>query len=1051
MAAFPISPKSRKRALLVVGPPRSGTSVVAHVLNALGCHFGDPERFVSAEIHQFNPIFFELESLNSLNDRILHHQQQVYADFDWLPDGDFSPQDLATYRLWIEEFLDREFGAATLIGLKDPRFCFTLPIWDEALSRLGYAISYVATDRRAASVVRSNQANNRLSAPANHRLYAHSKLSMERSLRGQPSVARVRYEQLLAEPAAAVEALCGRLDLNPERIQAAVAVIEQRHEHHGDVEAASFDAFIQAADRREFIELEQAFEIYRAILAAHQLEQSAADEDRAAVLEEARNQRERQQRQYDLLLTKLASRDVTIAQLEKQLAEAGETHNQLDAELSAERAELARLRHEFSVLQNSTSRLLGRLRQLLGDRLRRHIGLRTAAHSPQPTDLPGVLFHIDAPQERFVRFRPDHAIARGWAVDTATGGLPPIRLTVGGRTHAPVVVERGDVQQALSGIATVQSAVGFVFCDNPRRGLQRLRLEIQGRDGRWITVKQAWTWRGLKLISDKYLPKRKPPTEVDHDTLIRRRDRHLRRQRQEIAGHIAALTIRPRIAVVIDATRSPAGLSATLDALNRQWLPIEQTVVIAGNPKPAATGRRTLRFPCQTVTACQPAEIDCDFLIVLEAGEQLSADACYQFASSINRDPTIDVLYSDEDLRQQNGRFTQPFRKPDWSPDYLETFDYPGAVFCRPELLDATTRFTSRYDLTLRVTEKTARVAHVPEVLCHRDGRFLSSRDESVASDSDRDALQARLERTGRLGSRATRHPQHAGCLVIEPQAGSQPTVSVVIPTAGKVIDTDSYGRLDLIVRIVEQLRTTTDYPDLEIIVVDNGDLTATQRAALDHAGVKRVTYAEPVFNVAKKLNLGAAIAGGELLLLLNDDIIVEQPDWLTRLAAHFDKPHVGVVGLRLCYPDRTTQHVGVVHNQGNPDHVRRLVPHDEAGYFFSTCGVRNFMAVTGAAMITRADTYARVGGYSEDLAVSYNDADFCMKVRELGLSVVYDGTAELIHLESQSRVASADPAEVRIYHERWASRVVSDPFYNELRLTVASPTFEPRCNRREV
>ena len=1051
MAAFPISPNSRKRALLVVGPPRSGTSVVAHVLHELGCHFGNHERFVSAEIHQFNPIFFELESLNSLNDRILHHQQRVYADFDWLPNGDFSPQDLATYRLWIEEFLDREFGAATLIGLKDPRFCFTLPIWDETLSRLGYAISYVATDRRAASVVRSNQINNRLSPQANHRLYAHSKLSMERNLRDKPAVVRIRYEQLLAGPAAEVAALRTQLELDSLRESAATAVVEQRHQHHGNAEAASFDAFIQAADQGDFIRLPQAFEIYRAILDSHQLDQPTAEKDRAAIFEGARQERELQQRQYDLLLTKLASQDGTIDHLRQELSTAGDTRGQLETELAASRTELARLRHEFTVLQNSTSRLLRHLRRLFGNRLRRLVGLREAASHSQPNALEGILFHVDAPQERVAWFRPDHAIARGWAVDTATGCLPPIRLTVGGRTHTPVVVDRGDVQQALSGIASIQAAVGFVFCDNPRRGLHRLRLEIQARDGRWVTIKQAWTWRGLKLISDKYLPKRKPPTEVDHDTLSRRRNRHLRGQRQEIAGHTAALAIRPRIAALIDATGSTDGLSATLAALAGQWYPLAEAVIVADSSAPLAAATPKQRFPCRTVAACQPAEIDCDFLLVLEAGEQLSTDACYQLASSINRDPTIDVLYGDEDLRQQSGRFTQPFRKPAWSPDYLETFDYPGAVFCRPGLLEPDTSFTGRYDLTLRATENTTRVAYVPEVLCHRDGRFLSSRDESAASDRDRDALQARLERSGRHGSRAARHPRHAGCLVIEPQTGSRPTVSVVIPTAGKVIETDAYGQLDLIVQIVEQLRTRTDYPDLEIIVVDNGDLSAMQRAALDAVDVKRVTYTEPVFNVAKKLNLGAAAATGELLLLLNDDIIIEQADWLTRLAAHFAKPNVGVVGLRLCYPDRTTQHVGVVHNQGNPDHVRRLVPHDEAGYFFSTCGVRNFMAVTGAAMLTRTATYTQVGGYSEDLAVSYNDADFCMKVRELGLSVVYDGAAELIHLESQSRVASADPAEVRIYQERWASRVVSDPFYNELRLTVASPTFEPHCNRREV
>lgn len=1058
MAAFPVSPRTRKRAVLVVGPPRSGTSVVAHVLDELGCWFGDRERFVSPEVHKFlNPIFFELQSLNGLNDRILHHQQRVYIDFDWLPEEPFSPQDLATYQIWIGEFLDREFGSAEVIGLKDPRFCFTLPVWDTVLTRLGYAISYVATDRRAASVVRSNQANNRLSADANHRLYAHSKITMERHLRHKPDVVRISYEGLLADPARAVAALRSALQLAPDREQAAAAVVESRHTHHHDARASDFDAFIQAADRGEFIDLDQAFEIYRDILAAHRFDADTIESDRVAILEEARQATERQQRRYELLQTKLVSRDKTIARLERTLTEATQNYSRLEANLMSRQAEVARLEHEARVLADSTSRLLTALRRLLprklANGLRRLVGLPVsslASSQADAADLAGILFHVDAPTTRFVRFQPNHAIARGWAVDTTTGGMPPIRLTIGGRSHTPVVVERGDVQQALSGVAQIQQAVGFVFCDNPRRGLQRLALEIQGRNGRWVTIKKAWTWRGLKLISSKLLPQRKTSTEIDHHTAVRRRQRHLRLQAAEISRHIAALPSRPCVSVLVDARISPAGLPTTLRSLSGQLFPVDRVVVL-GDPTTIAISaavRRKLNH--QIETSCRPGTITGDFLIVLEAGEILAADACYELARAVNRDPATDLFYADEDVQDARGRYGQPFFKPAWSPDYLECFDYLGPAFLRSNLLDQAESFSSRFDLNLRATERAKAIRHLPEILCHRNARFLDARGALPAGKTDKDALAARLERTGRKG-RVGQHPTYPGSLIIEASPTQLPSVSAVIPTAGKVVDTDSHGRLDLVVHIVNQLRQQTEYPKLEIIVVDNGDLSSDQKVALNASRARRVTYAKPQFNVAEKLNLGAAAATGDLLLLLNDDIIIEQADWLSRLATHFDKPHVGVAGLRLCYPDRTTQHVGVVHNRGNPDHVRRLFPHDEAGYFFSTCGVRNFMAVTGAAMLTPATVYRQVGGYSEDLAVSYNDADYCMKVRELGLSIVYDGTAELIHLESQSRVASADPEEVRIYQERWAGQVIGDPFYNERRLTVASPTFEPHANKREV
>jgi GT2 family glycosyltransferase len=209
----------------------------------------------------------------------------------------------------------------------------------------------------------------------------------------------------------------------------------------------------------------------------------------------------------------------------------------------------------------------------------------------------------------------------------------------------------------------------------------------------------------------------------------------------------------------------------------------------------------------------------------------------------------------------------------------------------------------------------------------------------------------------------------------------------------------------------------------------------------------RRITYSDPVFNIAKKLNLGVSIANGELLLLMNDDIEILTPAWIERLLEHFEKPHVGVVGAKLLYPDEQTQHVGVVQPFGNPDHVRRRFPRNDAGYFFSTCGVRNYSAVTGACMMTPASIYREVGGYGDELAVNFNDVDYCMKVRRKGLSVVYTPSAELIHMESLSRDVSLDRGELACYRQRWAAEVVSDPFYNQRFLTVEPPTFVPCVN----
>jgi GT2 family glycosyltransferase len=231
------------------------------------------------------------------------------------------------------------------------------------------------------------------------------------------------------------------------------------------------------------------------------------------------------------------------------------------------------------------------------------------------------------------------------------------------------------------------------------------------------------------------------------------------------------------------------------------------------------------------------------------------------------------------------------------------------------------------------------------------------------------------IEAAGRRSPPRRIRPRHCVRLDLK----RSPLVSVVIPTAGRTVKVGE-RRIDLIENVIRQIRERSTYGKIEIVVIDNGDLSSDQLSVLAEARCKRITYSDPVFNIAKKLNLGASIANGEMLLLLNDDIEIVTPSWIERLLEHFEKPHVGVVGAKLIYPDERTQHVGVVQPFGNPDHVRQRFPRNDAGYFYSTCGVRNYSAVTGACMMTPANIYREVGGYSDELAVSFNDVDFCMK-----------------------------------------------------------------------
>lgn len=612
-------------------------------------------------------------------------------------------------------------------------------------------------------------------------------------------------------------------------------------------------------------------------------------------------------------------------------------------------------------------------------------------------------------------------------------------MRTGKRVFSALPVARPDIQQAYASTCALPESVGFTIPLQPSRGLRRLLIEVFIKGSGWVPVYCLWTWRTPRIFGGRRRQLISLPRVSHHDVVMQAEARH-REELPEIDRHIGVMQIRPRFSVLIDLRRSAAGLPQTLDSLGAQTYPLHE-IRLLGSGESLSTG--TTELP-----GGDPADLTGDFVIVLRPGEIIAERTLYEFASEVNRDPQCDVLYADEDVIDAAGRHAQPFYKPGWSPDYLELFCYLGfPVAVRAKLLRQVFAGWDAYDLLLRVTETTNHITHLPQVLGHAQG---NSSPAAVGPQPEQDvaALQGRLERTGRSGS-VTPNAVSPGCFTIHPQLPFRPSVSVIIPTAGKVVAQEDGRQLDLVVNIVRQLRAQTAYAPLEIIVVDNGDLSAKQRATLDNHQCRRVAYDGGVVNVAQKLNIGAAAASCDLLLLLNDDIEVLEPSWLDRMVAHFQKPHMGILGAKLLYPDGRIQHIGVVLNRGHPEHVRRFFPGDDPGYYHSGCGPRNFLAVTGAVMMVRRDTFVRVGGYSEDLAVNFNDIDFCLKVRAIGLEVACDASIALVHMESKSRPPEIDTSEGELFSLRWAESLTCDPFYNELRLTIMPPTFIPCVNGR--
>ena len=430
-----------------------------------------------------------------------------------------------------------------------------------------------------------------------------------------------------------------------------------------------------------------------------------------------------------------------------------------------------------------------------------------------------------------------------------------------------------------------------------------------------------------------------------------------------------------------------------------------------------------------------------DYLVLIDNDDEIAPDALLEFAKVINAHGHVDMIYSDQDKISTDGERFEPFFKPDWSPEYLEACMYTAHLACHKmtlvrELEGFRTGFEGAqdYDFVLRFTERASRIIHLPKVLYHwrviPGSTALSMNQKDYVTVAACKALEGHLQRTGRKGiARSTKYP---ACFSLEEEVRGSPLVSIVIPSAGR--NAQLRGReVDLLANCLSGLRKSTSYENYEIVVVDNGDLRPETLKAVTDTGCALVHFLEP-FNVARKMNIGARHASGDYLLFLNDDIEVIEPDWIQHMLQLAQREGIGAVGAKLHFEDGTLQHAGVTFDDdGLPDHINRGYPGSYPGYFLSAVGTRNYLAVTGACLMTRKEVFDRVGGFNEAFAINYNDIDYCLKTVTAGYRVVFSPDARLYHFESKTRERTVAPEEIALFKSLWAGMTRFDPYYSKM------------------
>lgn len=447
-----------------------------------------------------------------------------------------------------------------------------------------------------------------------------------------------------------------------------------------------------------------------------------------------------------------------------------------------------------------------------------------------------------------------------------------------------------------------------------------------------------------------------------------------------------------------------------------------------------------------------------DYLVLTDHDDVLSPDALYEFAAAIRREPLTDVLYSDEDKISMDGKkYFEPHFKPDFNPDLLCSINYICHLFSvKKELQQRVGGLRAEYDgaqdmdFILRCTEQAKHICHVPKILyhwrCHMDSTAANPESKRYAFEAGRRAVEAHYERLGIPAK--VENARFYGMYRTKYQWSEEPLVSVIIPNK------DHAGDL---AKCVGSIYGQSDYRNFELIIVENNSTEKEtfdyyKRLEAEHENAHVVHY-EGGFNFSKINNFGAASAKGDYFLLLNNDTEMIGSGCIRELLGYCMREDVGAVGAKLLYEDGTIQHAGVVIGfGGTAGHAFIGKSRYDAGYFGRILCAQDYSAVTAACLMTKRSVYEAVGGLTEELAVAFNDVDFCLKIREAGKLVVYDPYAELFHYESKSRGYEDSPDKVERFQgeaetllSRWRSMIErGDPYYNP-NLTLDGSDFSLR------
>ncbi|HJR12335.1 MAG TPA: glycosyltransferase [Rhodanobacteraceae bacterium] len=965
-----------RKVILVLGMHRSGTSAVTRCLNLLGAEVGN-KLLSPAEDNRSG--FWEHADVVAVHEELLRDLGRVWHDARVLPDGWLLSAAARKARDRLAKLIADDFDGSALWVVKDPRLCRFVPLWREVLLESGLDAVALLVVRHPAEVARSLDIRDGLRPETTYLNWLEHFVEAETSTRGMPR-SLLSYDGLLSDWRDAFakvgRALSVKWPVPIEDAHPAIdAFLDRTQRHH--VFSKGFCSTPEVLDRlyglcrafdpekQDWKEISGLVDGYRLVAplflnrVEDLLEEKCTLENNALIVEKAMERVDALEERGAELERELTTSRERAAQVQRETFCVTARFVDLSNQLEAARIRNADWEARYSEKDALESSLRRELAEIKASTLWRVlVGVRSILLC-LPANVRSTLclgmrsaWWIMTPWRTPARwrfFREQHVAARLPSALSVNSEPVPVEAaaeSVGGPGQERTL--SAPAGYTYSPPKTDPAAIGKAMLALSRHSLFSVIVPVYNTDPGLLR-------RMIASVETQWYPHWELVLVDDHST-------------SPAVREVLSSLIDPRIVVVqIAENRGISG--ATNEGIAR------------------ATG---------------------DFIVFLDHDDELTVDCLYELALRIDRDDP-DYLYSDEDKLGADGSFREPFFKPDWSPDTLMSTMFTCHVSCvRRSLALELGGLRSEYDgsqdwdFVLRVSERARRIAHVAKVLYHwritPDSCASGLHVKPYAIDAGKRAREDALRRRGQSGELVA-VPELPGYYRTRYRVQGQPLISIIIP---------SKNQGAALKACIDSIFERTAYRSFEIVVINNG---STHVPTLDYlSGLRRreqvrvLDYNVP-FNFSEINNAGVRLSRGQLLVFLNDDTEVLSTDWLEYMGGYAQLPHVGAVGAKLLYPgDQTVQHSGVLNLTNGPCHAFAKVDARAPGYFARNMLEHDWIAVTGACLMIEREKFDAVGGFDEDLAVTYNDIALCLSLVEHGFYQVVCPGVELIHHESLSR-----------------------------------------------